>query len=71
MAPATAAERSIALALPEIAPLGAAATAPSEASPAISPPPARREPLPLQTDLLPAEMPGPPPLAKPGPDGHG
>jgi hypothetical protein len=69
MAPATAAEPSIALALPENAPLGAA-TAPAEASPAISPPPAR-EPLPLQTDLLPAEMPGPPPLAKPGPDGHG
>jgi hypothetical protein len=71
MAPETAAEPSITLALPEIAPLGAAATAPAEARPAISQPPARREPLPLQTDLLPAEMPGAPPLAKSGPDGHG
>lgn len=67
----TAAEPSIELALPAIPPLGAAAAAPAEARPAVSPPPPRREPLPLQTDLLPAEIPGPPPLAKPGPDRHG
>ena len=62
------AEPPIELVLPAIPPLSAA---PAEARPAVSPPPARREPLPLQTDLLPTEMPGPSPLAKPGPDRHG
>ena len=70
--PETAAtEPSIELAVRPIPPLGAAAAAPAEPHPAISPPPARRDPLPLQTDLLPAAMPGPPPLAKPAPDRHG
>jgi hypothetical protein len=65
---ATADEPSIGLALPAIPPLGAASV---EVRPGVSPPPVRRGPLPLKTDLLPAEMPGPPPLAKPGPDRHG
>lgn len=68
---ATAAEPSIELALRPIPPLGAAAAVAAEARPALSPPPARREPLPLQTDLLPAEVPGPRPVAKPGPERHG
>ena len=68
---ATAAEPSMGLALRPIPPLGTAAAAPVEARPAVSPPPARREPLPLQTDLLPAETPDPPSATTPGPDRHG
>jgi hypothetical protein len=64
---AAAAEPRTDLALRPIPPLGLATAAPAEATPAISPPPARREPLPLQTDLLPTETPAP----KPGPDRHG
>jgi len=49
-----------------------ATPAPPETRSVISPPPARREPLPMQTDLLPAETPNqPPPAAISGPGRHG
>jgi hypothetical protein len=48
-----------------------ATPAPTTTQPPISPPPARREPLPLQTDLLPTETPGQPGIAKSGPDHRG
>lgn len=69
--PGAAAEPTTELALQPIPPIGAAAATPAEARPAISSPPSRREGLPLQTDLLPTEMPGPPSLTQPGPDRRG
>ena len=68
---AVAAEPPKELAVQPIPPLNTGAAASADAAPAISPPPARRDPLPLQTDLLPIETPGPPSATKPGPDRHG
>jgi hypothetical protein len=66
-----AAEPSTELAVPTIPPLVAAAPASAEPGPAISPPPARRQPLPLQTDLLPPPSPRQPSGGKSGADRHG
>lgn len=62
-----AADPATELALRPIPPLDTAAAGAPQPHPTISPPPARREPLPLQTDLLTAQTPGPQSIGKPDP----